>query len=267
VHPSWRDLVIGALAADPVQRRRFLARCGVDGATLALSTAGGAAGERERPLLHEDADWDALADGLHRLCADLEEADAVRLLTVLADAEPDPELSALAALVARRLAGRWKGRAVGVDALAAWAAVAAKLPERPEAPSAAATWIGLEPHAAPASPLELERFADWLRLAEMLAEHDPELLAGLGFPHRYGPVLATFVHAAPLDEPPLEHDLRLQALERLGRLDEARGERALKTLEQLRSGESVPAFAPPDEPLRPPRSRFPVERVLQDLVE
>ena len=27
VHPSWRDLVIESLAADPVERRRFLSRC------------------------------------------------------------------------------------------------------------------------------------------------------------------------------------------------------------------------------------------------
>jgi hypothetical protein len=79
-------------------------------------------------------------------------------------------------------------------------------------------------------------------------------------------VLLRFVHAAPQDEPPLEHELRLQCLERLGRLDAARGERALKTLDLLR-GEPMPSFAPPDEPLPPPRSRFPVERVLQDLVE
>jgi hypothetical protein len=267
VHPSWRDLVIGALAADAAERRRFLARCGVDGAALALSTGGGAAGERERPLLGDDADWDALADGLHRLCADVEDADAVRLLSVLADAEPDPEVSALAALVARRLARRWQGRALSVDALAAWAAVAAKLPERPEPPSPAATWIELEPDSAPATPVELERFADWVRLAEVLAVHDPELLAGLGFPRRYGPALAQFVHAAPHDEPPLEHELRLQALERLARIDAARAARALETLAALSADDRAPAFVPADEPVPPPRSRFPVERVLQDLVE
>ena len=51
VHPSWRDLVIESLADDAAARRHFLARCGVDGAALALSGGGGAAGERERPLL------------------------------------------------------------------------------------------------------------------------------------------------------------------------------------------------------------------------
>jgi hypothetical protein len=266
VHPSWRDLVIGALAADPAERRRFLAHCGVDGAALALSTAGGAAGERTRPLLRADADFDALADGLHRLCADVEEADAVRLLVVLADSEPDPEVSALAEIVARRLARRWQGRVVGVDALAAWAAVAAKLPERPEPPSAAATWIELEPDRAPDTPVELERFADWVRLAEVLAGHDPELLTGLGFPGRYGPVLAAFVEDLRRDEPPLEQELRLQTLERLARIDGPRAPRALDTLERLR-GEPLPELPPADDPPPPPRSRFPVERVLQDLAE
>jgi hypothetical protein len=46
VHPSWRDLVIEEVAATPGSRRDFLHRCGIDGALLALSTAGGAGGER-----------------------------------------------------------------------------------------------------------------------------------------------------------------------------------------------------------------------------
>ena len=70
VHPSWRDLVIEELAEDAETRRHFLARCGVDGAAIALSGSGGAEGARERPLLREDADWDALGDGLYSLCHD-----------------------------------------------------------------------------------------------------------------------------------------------------------------------------------------------------
>src|SRR5205085_4307499 len=155
--------------------------------------------ERRRPLLREDADWDALADGLHRLCAEIEEADAVRLLAVLAETEPGPEAAALAGLVARRLGRRWHGRVVSVDALAAWAAVAARLDEPVEPPSPVPTWLELEPDRAPDSPAALERFADWLRLAELL---DPELLAGLGFPERPAPVLSTFAQTAPAEPPP-----------------------------------------------------------------
>ena len=41
VHPSWRDLVIDELAADPAARRSFLRHCSLDGLLLALSHAGG----------------------------------------------------------------------------------------------------------------------------------------------------------------------------------------------------------------------------------
>ena len=105
VHPSWRDLVIESLAADPAERWRFLRRTGVDGAAIALSTEGGAAGERARPLLQQDADWDALGDGLYTLCADIDEAGAVRLLEVLAAAGDDPEVQG---------AGRARAHAAGV---------------------------------------------------------------------------------------------------------------------------------------------------------
>ena len=143
VHPSWRDLVIESLANDPVARRRFLQRCGVDGAALALSGSGGTEGERERPLLRGDADWDALGDGLYHRCAELDEAEAVRLLQVLADAGDGPEVRALAALVLTRLG--WGGKVLSVDAIGAWSALAARLDPRPEPPAVAMTWLELEP--------------------------------------------------------------------------------------------------------------------------
>ena len=264
MHPSWREVVIEALARAPEERRRFLSRCGVDGAAVALSTAGGATGQRTRPLLVEDADWDALADGLHRLCADLGEADGMRLLIVLAAAGSDPETSALAALVTRRLAAHWHGRVLSVDALEAWAAVVSRLPERPGAPlAAAATWTSLTPHGVPATPEALERFADWLRLAELLREHDPALLAGFGFPDRYEPILQEFAERAPQDEPPAEHELRLQALECLANLDPVCTGRAMTAAAALRQGDWTADFPPPP----PPLDGFPVQRVLRDLVD
>ena len=266
MHPSWRDLVVDALAHDADERRRFLARCGVDGAALALSSVGGAAGERRRPLLREDADWDALADGLHRLCAEIEEADAVRLLVVLADTEPGPEAGALAALVARRLGRRWHRHVVSVDALAAWAAVAAGLDEPVEPPSPVPAWLELEPDRAPDSPAALERFADWLRLAELLLQHDPERLAGLGFPERHARVLAEFSADAPEGEPPLEHDLRVQALERLWALAPEWQTAAANSLAHLRGDPDLPEWEPLPEPPAPV-TRFPVSRVLRDLVD
>jgi hypothetical protein len=256
VHPSWRDLVIEELAADTETRRHFLARCGVDGAAVALSEAGGAEGERERPLLREDADWDALGDGLYGLCHDIDEIEATQLLRVLEAAGDDPEVLGLIELVLKRL--RWAGQAISVDALIAWARVAVKLEERPEPPAVAMTWLELEPHHAPETPQELERFADWLRLAELLHEHDPGLLEKLDFPERYTSVLAEFAHQRPGDEPVLERELRAETLDRLAELDpryEAEGlaDIALEVT-------SFDSLNPP-----PPRTEFPVERVLRDL--
>ena len=258
VHPSWRDLVIESLAADPSERRRFLRRCGVDGAAIALSTEGGAAGERTRPLLQGDADWDALGDGLYTLCADLDEAGAIRLLDVIAAAGDDGEVKALAELVLKRLG--WSGKAVSVDAIGAWAAVSASLDPRPEPPAVAMTWLELEPSHAPETPEELERMADWLRLAELLTERAPQLIEGLGFPQRYESVLEAFATNTPRDEPPIERELRIESLARLASLDEQLSARAMN--ESLALTFEV-AEAVPDE--LPVSNGFPIERVLRDL--
>jgi hypothetical protein len=258
VHPSWRDVVIDALAADASDRRGFLSHCGVDGAAVAPSPEGGTGGERERPLLKDDADWDALGDGLHHRCADLDEADAIRLLHVLADAGDDAEARALAELVLRRLG--WSGKAVSVDAIGAWAAVSANLEPRPAPPAVAMTWLELEPSHVPETPEELERMADWLRLAELLTERAPELIEGLGFPQRYEVVLEAFATDTPREEPVLERELRIESLARLASLDEELSGRAMN--ESLALTFEV-AEAVPDE--LPIANGFPIERVLRDL--
>ena len=260
VHPSWRDLVIEALAADPEMRRRFLRRCGVDGAAVALSFGGGAGGERERPLLRCDADWDALGDGLYALCHDCEEAEAIQLLGVLDDAGAFDEVLALDALVLDRL--KWGGKAVSVDALAAWLALAAKLESRPEPPAVAMMWLALEPHELPETPVELEAFADWVRLASILFEHEPQMLEGLGFPHRYERLLVRFAEVLPGEEPPVERDLRLEALRRLAAMDRELSSRATATASSLAPMLSDYTFFPAEPPMA---EGFPVERVLRDL--
>src|SRR4051794_25702550 len=139
VHPSWRDLVIEALAADASARRHFLQRCGVDGVAIALSFGGGVSGERERPLLRCDADWDALGDGLYALCHDCDEAAAIQLLGLIDDAGEFDEVLALARLSLDRLG--WAGKAISVDAIAAWAPLAMKLDPPPDPPAVAMTWL------------------------------------------------------------------------------------------------------------------------------
>jgi len=259
VHPSWRDLVIESLAANPEERRSFLRATGVDGAAVALSTEGGRSGERVRPLLKEDADWDALGDGLHHLCADLDEEDATRLLEVLAAAGDDAEVRALSELVLRRLG--WSGKAISVDAIGAWAALSAKLDPRPQPPAVAMTWLELEPSHAPQTPEEMERMADWLRLAELLTARAPELIEGLGFPQRYEAVLEAFATQTPRDEPPAERDLRIESLARLALLDASLAGPAMNECIAL----GFEAAEPVAEPPLAAGNRFPIERVLSDL--
>ncbi len=86
VHPSWRDLVIDELRGDPDARQRFLSASAVDGVTLAVSHAGGSAGERTLPLMIADADWDALGDRLHELRRELEDRELARVLLALSGA-------------------------------------------------------------------------------------------------------------------------------------------------------------------------------------
>ncbi len=256
VHPSWRDLVIESLADDDQARRHFLQRCGVDGAAVALSWAGGAEGERERPLLRCDADWDALGDGLYAFCHDCGEAEAIQLLGMLDDAGAFDEVLALARLVLERL--KWGGHAVSVDAIAAWVPLAAKLDPRPESPAVAMTWLELEPSELPRTPVELERFCDWVRLASILHTHDPELLGRLGFPDRYAELLFAFAEQRPRNEPPAERDLRSDAQARLALMHDA-----IPLHTEILLGEQE--FEPVERPAPVSIEGFPVERVLRDL--
>ena len=133
VHPSWRDLVIESLAADGEARRHFLPRCGVDGVAIALSWGGGASGERERPLLRCDADWDALGDGLYsplpRLRRGSRRSSCSGCSTRRASST---RCSRWRGSPLDRLG--WAGKAISVDAIAAWVPLAAKLDPRPERP-------------------------------------------------------------------------------------------------------------------------------------
>jgi hypothetical protein len=112
VHPSWRDLVIDRLAADPEARRCFLERCSIDGVLLALSHGGGRAGERSRPLLHSDADWDALDARIYDLVPDLDDPGLTRLLNTLESgmSPNDAEFVTVARTALDRMARCWDSK-------------------------------------------------------------------------------------------------------------------------------------------------------------
>ena len=211
MHPTWRDLVIERLAADAHLRRHFLSHCGPHGVVLALSTGGGAAGERVLPLICEDEDWDALGDRVYALAGELEHRDLVAVLSAVLGAlgavagEPARagEAGALARMTLERTAAAWTSAhaAVPLSAIDAWLALAARLNPRPWPDYLAVTWAELLPADAPAltDGDGVHRLIDWLTLCEMLTDFSPVALDTLGFGADQEDLLRDFVAAVSLD--------------------------------------------------------------------
>lgn len=281
VHPSWRDLVIDDLGGDATARRRFLARSSLHGVLLALSTGGGATGERQFPLLREDTDWDRLADRQRALLHELAGGDLARLLTALAEAlragaEPRVacELQALAAETLDVLRRRWDAHdtVIPPPVLESWLDVRALLDDPPPPPDVTATWHELLPRTAPRvhDVQELHAFDDWLRLATTLRGGLPDIARGLGFPQEqaelfdsllYGARLAADRHPRPPTAGLLAHVL-VRAGEAAPEIAGAAG-----GLARLLAPATPEAFAATRSPPRTSRSAATdvVDRILRDL--
>jgi hypothetical protein len=285
VHPSWRDLVIDHLSSDDDARVRFLRACSVHGALLALSTAGGESGQRRLPLLARDSDWDALTDRLYDLAPELEQAELVGVLDALRSTHGDvneapdsTEADALSRALLARLVAVWKAsRApIALPILEAWLAVGKRLSPQPPPPAIGVTWAELLPTGAPdfSNRASLERFADWLTLAELLLDYDPKLLEDLRSSDASRRHADAFLTA-------LERDLRrvrtrdidqaVRALARMSRLLRPLAERAYLVRAQLENREYADTEQTP-QPLRTRDVGIPwrtghldVERVLKDL--
>jgi len=274
--------VIEHLGTDDRARDHFLRSCSINGALLALSVAGGRGGERELPLMRTDSDWDALADRLHELPAELEPAeltgllDALELmLETLPGGHPRVEAQALAGAVLNRVAAL-SDRArtpISLSLLEAWLTVAGCLERRPPPPDVRITWAELLPATAPAldDTAALERFADWLALAELLIEHEHELLGELGFPGHTGEVCRDFLHSVADGADALEPRALSLTLRVLWLI-----ERVMLTLASLAAGlrrtlteREPPPPEPQVRPLGPEHERrsgaIDVDRVLRDL--
>jgi hypothetical protein len=193
VHPTWRDLVIERLAGDAALRARFLARCGPHGVALALSTQGGAAGERQLPLIAGDEDWDAIADRIYVLAPELEPRETVTVLAAIDrllepvsdDASAAGEAGALARLAVERFGKLWESShaVIALPCIDAWLSVAARLRPRPRPAFLDVTWANLLPtHLPDPDDLpEVQRFTDWEALCEMVGDFSPSLLRDLGY--------------------------------------------------------------------------------------
>jgi hypothetical protein len=287
VHPSWRDLVIDDLASDGDARRRFLGHCSIDGVLLALSTAGGAVGERNLPLLLEDGDWDALTGRVSELLLELDDPQIARLLASLEAAgrafvrrragdDPAREVQALARYVLEHVAQRWarNNETIPLGLLEAWFTLAAQTPRAPDPPDVARTWSDLAPvaridlHSRPS----LVRFDDWLRLVAILLRWDPKAFAALNHGEQ-DELVAAFAYgvASELEagESPETADLLAQCIGRIRQLRQLGwySVAANRAWHAVRS-DSVPereSSAPPRPPRREPAQAELVTRILADL--
>jgi hypothetical protein len=282
VHPSWRDLVIDHLSSNHDARERFLRNCSVHGALLALSLAGGHGGERELPLLKDDTDWDALTDRLYTLVPELEPAELLGLIDALAltihdlSATPTaPEANALATAVLARLTTVWTTtrKPIALPALEAWFTLTGRLSSKPEPPAIAVTWAELLPTAAPhpTDGASLERFADWLTLAELLIDYDPGLLADLGFPGHTDRLCEHFLDALEPDPgriAPTDIGQTVRALSQIPRVIPHLADHADAIRFRLTSNEHLSTPSSRADPVPEPTQQtghLDVQRVLADL--
>jgi hypothetical protein len=253
VHPSWRDLVIDQLTGDAGARRAFLARAGIEGLLLGISTAGGQYGEREFPLLVDDADWDTLGDRLTTLVREADDHDTQRVLLAI-DAAFDAaclaptraELRSVAQAVLAAVRRRWDRahEPVPVAPLVAWLQVAAWTGED-SIPHLERTWFAVLPPAeGRLSDDELRMADDWLWLVQVLYDLRPEELEPLGFPTAHQSRLQALAAACTRERlEPLAG-----AVEDDGRPLAASIRRRLLALRVLASDPAPEASAPAEEP-------------------
>ena len=283
VHPSWRDLVIEHLARDDDARMRYLRSSSIHGTLLALSTEGGADGTRRLPLLRSDRDWDAVNDRIYELAPDLESAELIGLLGAVSRTIEDlngtataVEADALGRSALTRVSALWTTAHVpiAVPELAAWFELAQLLSPRPSPPPVAVTWVELVPVTPPdiSDYRSLERFADWLTLAELLLSYDRGLLSELGFPDQPPRPIIAFLDALADDAAPGQlsgSDQARRAVDRIGRLFPVLAEDS-PSWHQARwhtgpATEASPWTQPSTELEARWSGRLDVERVLQDL--
>jgi hypothetical protein len=291
VHPSWRDLVIEQLRADDSARQRFIAHCGIDGVTLALSQEGGRSGERSLPLLETDTDWDCLGDRMAGIVRELEPRDLSRLLLTLdaaLDSTRDPtqlreaENLAVHLLEATRRMWNQAGEALPAFLLGAWFRVSKHLADDMERPTVSTTWVELHPGFSfieHPDRDELLRTDEWLAFAQTLLEYDIGVLTELGFFARDRDLLESLVVSLP-QVAASQPDLRPLADSVLKRIEELAPELA----ERARRAFTIAGYAEEFEASRwwvphdiatPPSSepvttkadftRHDVDRVLSDL--
>jgi hypothetical protein len=189
IHPSYRDLVVGELAADAGLRSRFLEVADFEGVKLCVSQAGGSSGERRQPLLS-------------RRCLKLiDESDgerAVALVKVLrsamVDLEGDEERRVIAALASccEALKVKWDRSQVAIkqELLRELFDAGILVDPLPVAPKLEPTWRSAVSALRETLKVSVEKSVtvdasvvlEWSLLTELLTKNEPRFLRQVNFP-------------------------------------------------------------------------------------
>ena len=199
IHPSYRDLVIDELAADPELRTQFLKRASLEGIKLAVSDTGGQEGLRRLPLMVSSESWNVLEE---RALTIVRECDQDRdLLEVFPSAakrsnskDLEPRWERLISAVCRAVKEKWDGTARRLEAadLAAFRGARSAINSGLELPGLLGTWLSLgqefrENLAAHPSfdQFDFDSFDELTRFAEEAEACIPGFLHEHGLPDQF----------------------------------------------------------------------------------
>jgi hypothetical protein len=202
VHPSVRDLVIDHLMSDAQARLSFLGKTGIDGLMLALSSEGGAGGDRLFPLLQSEEDWLETAARIVTLPADADgPLENSRLAALLADtarlakseeaSEHADDLKALTRSGLEALRTHWSDSdlILGNGELRSFYRASASLLPPVPGPDLTATWLDRWRSVVAGTTgsiiEEIGAAERWLDLANLLEDYEPLWLKALSFPAAY----------------------------------------------------------------------------------
>lgn len=202
MHPSWRDLVIEHLRISPSERKSFLSHCGLPGFLLALSQAGGASGDRKRPLLVDEDDWSILINSVPRVLSSSDGA-ASQVLSYLSQSKTggqglieaetgSAKLVELCKEVLLCVRTIWNGgETPGDSAVVAWyydlSERLSPLPPGPELDGVWRTFFSaavkeIDEFNSNADEIQVSSIIEFFELARIIRRNEPRFLRQAGFP-------------------------------------------------------------------------------------
>jgi hypothetical protein len=210
IHPSYRDLVIDELVADPELRTEFLKRASIEGVKLAVSDTGGHEGLRRLPLMVSAESWDILEERALAIIRELnQERDLLEVFSSAARDANSKDLSRrwekLISAVCCAIKGKWDGveKRLEVADLAAFREARSAIGSDLEFPSLVGTWrlLGQEFCEELAAHPTFDQF-DFRRVEELtrFSEEGEECIPGFlernGLPDQFESALERMLEKA-----------------------------------------------------------------------